>query len=62
MNTRNVDPIEISVACNGVVVRKKTDHGMCSSIKDTHVFNEKEDLFKFLEEYFVVSEEGDTNA
>lgn len=54
MNTKDVEPLEIVAAANGVIVRKSINNRITElAIHDVMVFNGKEDLFAYLEGYFI---------
>ncbi len=54
MNTKDARPIEIVPASNGLIVRPSIDGAhMATAMSDVMVFDDKNDLFAFLEGYFI---------
>lgn len=55
MKTKNVKPVVLQPAANGILVRHQIGperQGTLIANTDMHVFNDKADLFDWLMEYF----------
>lgn len=52
MKEDSISPIEITQASNGFIIRISVPTGYVTSIKDSYVFNDEKDMFKFISDYF----------